>query len=328
MKVYITLDYELFLNDITGDVDSCLITPTRELLKVLDKYNVKATFFVDMAYVYRLNELRHSYPKLQEDYNKVVSSVVELAGNGQKIGLHLHPQWFFSIYNSGEWLIDFKHYKLSDMPDEEACARFVECHKMLEEIIGRRVDSFRAGGFSIQTFKPFSNVLKKCGITKDSSVLYKGKLLSELHYYDYSSLQSSEAYQFEDDITKPEENGSIKEYPISTTKMSFLSYCMRRYRFHRDSNNVNWGNGGDLPATRKAGFIHSFFKKLRPNVDVGASIDYQSFFNLDFVYKKYKKTERKMLVVLGHPKNLSPLSLRSLDTFIQQTNNTEAFETI
>ena len=61
MNIYITLDYELFLNDITGDVDHCLITPTQELLKILDKHNVKATFYVDMAYIYRLNELRDKY---------------------------------------------------------------------------------------------------------------------------------------------------------------------------------------------------------------------------------------------------------------------------
>lgn len=328
MDIYLTLDYELFLNDITGDVNNCLIIPTMELLKVLDKHRVQATFFVDMAYVYRLNELQNLYPSLRDDLNKIVAQIKGLATCGQKIGLHIHPQWFYSEYNGKEWIVDFEHYKLSDMPEQEACNKFEVCHGMLEEIIGRKVDSFRAGGFSIQTFKAFPKMMKKCGITKDSTVTYKGQTHSKLHYFDYTSLQSPEVYQFEDDIVFPVKNGSITEYPISTYRMDFFTYCFKRYKFHQASNNSNWGNGGDLPANRRSGFIHSLLKKLKPTVEVGASIDYQSFFNLEYVYRIYKNGGRMALVILGHPKNLSPLSLSYLDTFIQRTKETESFKTI
>lgn len=328
MDIYITLDYELFLNDITGDVAHCLLTPTKELMKVLEKHQVKATFFVDMAYVYRLNELRCNYQSLQDDYDVIVNQIKDLAARGQKIGLHLHPQWFYSEYNGKEWIVDFDHYKLSDMPEQEARNKFEACHGMLEEIIGRKVDSFRAGGFSIQTFKAFPKMMKKCGITKDSTVTYKGQTHSKLHYFDYTSLQSPEVYQFEDDIVFPVKNGSITEYPISTYRMDFFTYCFKRYKYHRALNNDNWGNGGDLPANRRSGFINSLLMKIKPTVAVGASIDYQSFFNLEYVFRNYKKEGRKSLVVLGHPKNLSPLSLNCLDAFIQRTKETESFKTI
>jgi peptidoglycan/xylan/chitin deacetylase (PgdA/CDA1 family) len=328
MNIYITLDYELFLNDITGDVDHCLIIPTKELMKVLDNYQIKATFFVDMAYVYRLNELCSLYPSLQEDYEKVTSQVKTLADQGHKIGLHLHPQWFYSNYNGKEWIVDFEHYKLSDLTEEEACQKFETCHLMLERIIGRKVDSFRAGGFSIQTFGAFHLMMKKCGITKDSTVTYKSRLLSKLHYYDYSKLQSPEIYKFNDDIVEPVENGTITEYPISTSRMGFLPYCYKRYIFHKKKNNNNWGNGGDLPSNRRAGFIHSFLSKIRLSVEVGASIDYQSLFNLNYVYNNYKKDGRESLVILGHPKNFSPLSLESLNSFIDKVIKTDSFKTL
>lgn len=328
MDIYITLDYELFLNDITGDVAHCLLTPTKELMKVLEKHQVKATFFVDMAYVYRLNELRCNYQSLQDDYDVIVNQIKDLAARGQKIGLHIHPQWFYSEYNGKEWNVDFDHYKLSDMPEQEACDKFEICHKMLEDLIGCKVDSFRAGGFSIQTFKTFPIMMKKCGITKDSTVIYKGQTLSKLHYFDYTSLQSPEVYRFDEDIVVPVKDGDITEYPISTSRMSFLAYCFKRYKFHHVSNNSNWGNGGDLPANRRSGFIHSLLKKIKPTVDVGASIDYQSFFNLEYVYNKYKNSDRRTLVILGHPKNLSPLSLISLDEFIQKTKGINSFNII
>lgn len=328
MNIYITLDYELFLNDITGDVDHCLIIPTQELLKVLNKYQVKATFFVDMAYIYRLNELRNDYPTLQEDWEKVTDQVQSLASQGQEVGLHLHPQWFYSEFNGTEWVVDFEHYKLSDMPENDACEKFEVCHKMLEEIIGSKVDSFRAGGFSIQTFKSFYQIMMKCGITKDSTVNYKGRLLSKLHYFDYSSLREPDIYQFTDDILVPVNNGSIKEFPISTSNIDLLTYIMKRYKYHRAQGNKNWGNGGDFPSNRRTGFIQSLLRKMKPMVRVGACIDYQSFFNIDFVYKKYRDAGRQSLIVLGHPKNLSPFSLNFLDEFIMKTKELESFKTI
>lgn len=328
MNIYITLDYELFLNDITGDVEHCLIIPTQELLKVLNKHQVRATFFVDMAYIYRINELRSQYLSLQEDYEKVIEQVKTLALNNHKIGLHLHPQWFYSKYNGIEWTVDFEHYKLSDMPEEEACEKFEDCHKMLEKIIGRKVDAFRAGGFSIQTFNPFGKLMIKCGILKDSTVIYKGRLLSNLHYYDYSNLKSPELYKFNEDIARPIENGNITEFPISTTMIGLFPYCLNRYKYHKAQGNSNWGNGGDLPSNRRTGFIRSIFRKLKPFVGVGATIDYQSFFNLEYVYKKYKKRRKNSFIILGHPKNLSPLSIQTLDLFITKTIEQDNYKTI
>lgn len=327
MNIYITLDYELFLNDITGDVDHCLITPTKELLKVLDKHKIKATFFVDMAYVYRLNQLRVQHASLQEDYEKVLLQINELAETKQKIGLHIHPQWFYSNYNGKEWQVDFDHYKLSDMPVQEACDKFFCCKEMLDCISGQEIDSFRAGGFSIQTFTCFTEMLNKCGITKDSSVTYKGKMLSKLHYFDYSSVVSPDIYSFDENIVKPVENGKITEYPISTSKMWNLKYCYNRYKYHRAHDNKNWGNGGDLPSKRGTGLIKSMIKKIKPSVGIGASIDYQAFFHLNFIYNVYKREGYETLVILGHPKNLSPLSLKYLDHFIS-THETDVFKTI
>lgn len=328
MNIYITLDYELFLNDITGDVDHCLITPTKELLKVLDKHQVKATFFVDMAYIYRLNELRKQYTSLQEDYDKVVQQVKELAENGQKIGLHIHSQWFYSSFNGKEWAIDFDHYKLSDMPEDEACDKFVLCKKMLEEITGCDIESFRAGGYSIQTFQPFARLMKEQGVKRDSSVLYKAKNLSKLHYFDYTSISSSDSYLFKDDVTKMDEKGDFMEYPISTSSFNYITYCQSKVQMQRMKENNNWGNGGDLPSHHRNAFIKNIFNRMIKPIIMPASIDYQSFVYCDRVFKRYLKKGRKDLVIIGHPKNFSPASLTMLDTFLEKNNKTHHFQTI
>lgn len=328
MNVYITLDYELFLNDITGDVDHCLITPTNELLKVLDKNQIKATFFVDMAYVYRINELCEQYTSLQEDYDKVVRQVKKLVEHGQKIGLHIHTQWFYSTYNGKEWHIDFDHYKLSDMPEQEAIDKFILCKRMLEDISGCDIDSFRAGGYSIQTFKPFVKLMKEQGIKRDSSVLYKAKNLSKLHYYDYTSIPSSDSYLFNDDVTKMTESGVFMEYPISTSSFNYITYCQTRVQMHKMGDNSNWGNGGDMPSHHRNAFIKNIFNRMVKPIVMPASIDYQSFFYCDKVFKRYLKSGRKDLVIIGHPKNFSPASLRMLENFIENEKNNHSFKTI
>lgn len=328
MNIYITLDYVLFLNDFTGDVNHCLLIPTRELLKVLDKHHVQATFFVDMAYVYRLNELRSQYPSKQKDYDDVTEQVKELAQKGQKVGLHLHPQWFYSNYNGKEWIVDFDHYKLSDMPEQEAYEKFVACKEMLEELIDIPIDSFRAGGYSIQTFKPFAKLMRELQIKSDSSVLYKSKNLSNLHYYDYSVVSTSDSYCFKDDIAVKEDRGEFKEYPISTSAFGYLSYCFLKIKMHNIADNSNWGNGGDLPSNHRKSFVKKIFMKMLKKSIMPASIDYQGFVYCEKVFKRYQKGEKKDLVIIGHPKNFSPASLSMLDGFIAETKEKNSYRVI
>ena len=62
MNIYITLDYELFFGKESGDIDDCIIRPTNELLKIVNPYNIKLVFFVDVGYLIKLNEYRTSNP--------------------------------------------------------------------------------------------------------------------------------------------------------------------------------------------------------------------------------------------------------------------------
>ena len=56
MNCFITLDYELFLGEKTGTVDGCLVKPMDALLRVLDKYGIKANVMVDAAYLLRMKQ--------------------------------------------------------------------------------------------------------------------------------------------------------------------------------------------------------------------------------------------------------------------------------
>ena len=157
MNIIITLDYELFLNDITGTVNNCLIKPMQEIQKICEKHDFKLTIFVDAAYLYRLTELKKDYPALEEDYKNTVDNIKWLAKLGHDIQLHIHPQWYYSNYNGKEWILDWDHYKLSDMPRDYAFEVFGKSKELLDSIIEYKTTLFRAGGYSIQDFDTIIN---------------------------------------------------------------------------------------------------------------------------------------------------------------------------
>lgn len=328
MNIYLTLDYELFLNDISGDVEHCLLTPGNALLDLCDRQGIKATFFVDAAYLYRLNELQQSYPSLAQDLSDVSNHVREIVRRGHAIGLHIHSQWYYSFFDGEKWTIDFEHYKLSDMPQDEADEKFQASLVLLKDISGANITSFRGGGFSIQDYKSFPEIMLRNGIMHDTTALFKEKQLSKLHYYDYTSLKSSDHYHFSSDILVPDNNGKMVEFPISTANELYIEYCYNRYKYSKVGNNKNWGNGGNLPNNAKSKFIIRALKKFSWSFKVCASIDYQSYFHLFRVYDDLKKSGRKDMIILGHPKNLSPASLEYFEKFVETTINENTFKTM
>lgn len=324
---YITLDYELFLNDLTGDVEKCLIIPTEKLLNLLSRYDVKATFFVDASYLLRLTQLMGEHPSLQRDFEIVEKQINRIRDLGHTIALHIHPQWFYSLYDGVSWRMDFDHYKLSDMSKEEADEKFEQCLKLLKALSQADIRAYRAGGYSIQTYQSFPNILVNSGLLVDSSVLCGMKNQTHLHYFDYSTIKYTTIYTFDKDVLSPntDGNGMITEYPITTAKMSFVRYCYYKIKNSKIVSNNNWGNGGDLPSKRKRAFINNILKKLFMPVFASASIDYQSFTFTDYVLKKNGK-KSTCIVIIGHPKNFSPASLSYLEELLH--NNEYSFKSI
>ena len=314
MDIVFTLDYELFLNDMTGTVNNCLIKPMQEIQKICNKHNFRFTIFVDAAYLYRLIELKNDCPSLEEDYKTVTENIKWLVGLGHDIQLHIHPQWYYSNYDGKEWTLDWDHYKLSDMPRDYAFEMFGKSKDLLDSIIGYKTTLFRAGGFSIQDFD-YTACFKQYGIIGDSSVLPKCKVRQKTHSYDYKKL-TAHVYKFTENIELEQENGVFWEFPISISgPVNFIKYLLVKERWESKTEN-RWGDGGDKPfpsliAKFKAK-IHSFNIFKYPFAD----IDNQCFFWLDDIYNYSKRYD--YMTILGHPKNISSSSLIYLDEFINR----------
>ena len=313
MKIILTLDYELFLNDNTGTVQNCLEKPMFELQKVCDKHNFHYTVFVDAAYLYMLNQQKGVNKILEEDYQRVCDNVRWIKSKGHDVQLHIHPQWYFSKFAHGVWELDWDHYRLSNMNPEEAAMYFKVSKDLLDEIIGDKTSIYRAGGYSLPG-SDYYNLFRDNGIDADSSVLPGIKEITATHKFDYKGLPQI-PYRF-NDVCKPCPDGIFVELPISFAKKYFITkYLSIKKVFMSDTANVNWGDGGDNSVV---GMVNMFRKRLRSFTffkKPRATIDYQSFFFLRPTYENSRKYG--YMTIIGHPKNFSPASLKFFDVFIK-----------
>jgi len=146
-NILITLDYELFFGGDSGMVANCMLTPTHKLLEVLDRHNIKATFFVDSGYLVRAKAEQGKSEKLSKEYKAVVNQIKKLDEAGHSIQLHIHPHWEDSYHDGERWVMDTTRYKLHDFSEDEIDDIVYRYKKVLTDIVGDKVFAYRAGGW-------------------------------------------------------------------------------------------------------------------------------------------------------------------------------------
>lgn len=328
--ICITLDYELCLGAKTGSVKNSLILPMDELSKVFDRYNVKVTIMVDSSYLLMLKKNMSEFGSLEVDYNMIVSQLKSLSLNGHSIQLHIHPQWYYSSYDGENWYLDFEHYKLSDMDKEDVEIYFKESKSLLESIIGKKVVAFRAGGFSLQTYKEHGQLFASNDIKIDTSAVPGNFEKSKHQWYDYRNLPHQN-YKFSHDITKINENGRILEIPISTVRINPIHYLYLRKK-------VEFPHNSFKPFSEGLGIVMNYsrfrrwwnvFKQIFRTKFAGASMDNFSSRLLPFIYERYTSiSENNCFVIIGHPKSASPRSIYFTEKFIKNTFKNNNYKTL
>jgi hypothetical protein len=325
MKIYLTLDYELFLGASTGSVELCLIKPMECLCGVADKYDIKYTIFVDAAYLYALKKFI-KYPQINQDYITVVQHLFFLKQKGHTIALHIHPHWFYADYNGIDWAIPPGHYKLSDIPFEEACSIIIESKSVLEEIINLKVSAFRAGGFSIQPFEPYAELFTNLGLKIDSSVLCGLYYNSDNQQYDYRNAPCKDYYRFEKNICENVDEGSFNEYPISTNTVSPLFWWKLSFlRLLGSKDHKTFGNGKSIETTSQS--IISRLTRTQPGFACMDGYKSSLLFKMRNEHSK-RFGKDSCFVIIGHPKLATPYSIKVIDNFVAKSILHHTFEVL
>ena len=311
-NILLTFDYELFFGKKSGSTIKCLIEPTDRLLESFKKYNITATFFIDILYYIKLLESSDT----AEDAALIKKQIQRIVLQGCRVELHIHPHWLDAVHHKGEWSFEsYRKFRLQSLGPNEISDLFRLCKKTIEDIVGEvspnyRIIAFRAGGFCIQPFDSLMPSFIQYGISIDSSVApgFVGK--SATHEFNFKNAPDTSYYQFIKDPAAHEKNGIFYQLPISTYKKSFLSKLMIKIsKFISPDLFKVYGDGLGLY------FPICWWKKLLPS---------RRMFTLDGemmpgeLLDKIKGSKREWVNIISHPKSLSEISYLCLDKIASQ----------
>jgi peptidoglycan/xylan/chitin deacetylase (PgdA/CDA1 family) len=306
-KVILTFDYELFLGKKSGTVQKSIIEPINKVIELLQKYNAKAIFFVDVTYLMVLEKFNH------KDLKVIKKQLRKIINIGSSIELHLHPQWLDAKPKDNEWeFISFDRYRLHSLKDFEIENLFTQGVNFLEKITNEKILAFRAGGWSITPFKVLKESFIKNDIKLDMSVVpgfYKESL--PMHYYDFRNTPNKEYYKFSDDVTIEDKRGCFLEIPVTTYYMNGYDLLINVLIRKLKQDNI-FGDGQGLDSANiKKGLIKRIFEKnLRR-----ATIEGQSSYFFKKSLKKLKN--RKLLSYVMHPKTLNQTALNNMEYLLK-----------
>lgn len=322
MNIFITLDYEIFFGENQGTIDKTLIYPTDCLLQITRNSPVKLTFFIDIGFIIKLEENKVNFPHLEKQYDSVIAQIKQIVFEGHDCQLHIHPHWEKAIYAGSKWVFDYSFYKLSDFDQVEIDQIFTRYKQRLENLTTRKVHSFRAGGWCIQPFSNFRSSFEKNEILIDSSVFAGGKQIDRNYYYDFTKTPNKDSWRFSTDVCVEDKEGEFYELMISSYTYTFWFFWklfILGNLFPKIHKPI--GNGKPMPSalTRK--------RLLTENHTMCANID--GFFSskLQKVVSTNQHMGYKNTLFLGHPKALTPYSIKTLKKFILKNENKFNFKT-
>jgi peptidoglycan/xylan/chitin deacetylase (PgdA/CDA1 family) len=317
----ITLDYELFFGKNTGSVEHCMLRPISALKQVVDRYDVKLTLFVDAGYLHQLNKQGEGVTSLQTDYHLIRDQLSSLVDAGHDVQLHIHPHWEDTRYDGNGWLIDTGRYRLHDFSSQDMDRIVSEYKQALTDIVGDRVFAYRAGGWCLQPFDKIGEALLKQGIWLDSTVYQMGFSPDDIRGFDFRDAPDQATWRFSQDPLKVDPEGKFLELPITSCRVSPLFYwkLALQKKLARGAYK-SFGDGQAMVANS------AYYKALltKPSYSV-ASIDGAKAGLLEIAYRQMsRKGEEGLFNVMGHPKALTPDSLRRLDQFLQNHSELES----
>ena len=322
MQIFLTYDYEIFFGNPTGTVEKCIIEPTNLIRKISERTGVKMVFFVDVGYIKKLAQYRTVSKSADEDYQAVTNQIRTLVKEGHDCQLHIHPHWEDCKYDSKQWKMVTDRYKLVDFDDKEIERIVLEYQKILKDLTGKEVSSYRAGGWCLQPFARMQSAFVKARIKLDSTVFPGGKFTAGNYYYDFTDSPKLSKWRFSDNLRRVESDGDFWEYPISSYFYSPL-FFWRLFALGRlnPDQHKPMGDGYPMssPGLRK--------QMLTKGKLLCASVDGYFVTKLDKVLKANQEKGFEEMVVLGHPKACTKFALKKLEQFINENKNKHEFIT-
>jgi hypothetical protein len=317
-NVILTFDYEVFLGRNTGTIDNCLIKPTNLIIETLKANNAKAIFFVDATW---LIFLKKNFPDDFQIVSKQLGFIIE---SGSSVELHLHPHWK-DAYKIKEKIAfkSYGNYKLQSLSEKEIIELFRESIDLLESIIYVKVRCFRAGGFCIAPFHMLKDAFETFGIKYDFSVV-PGLYLKEDKIYDFDFSQAPRLsfYNFQYDVTLPDQDGLFTEVPLSTYQNNPLYRLANKVILRLKMDKI-FGDGNGIHE-KSFYFMRSLIRRISLSKAI-LTIDNTSNIFFRFLIK-FHFSKSPLLVIISHPKTISPQAIENLKYITKNFNTLNSSE--
>jgi len=310
MKVYITLDYELFFGLKSGSAKECILDPTEKLLAIAEKHGINLNFFVDSGYLLALEKYSKRYPSVGYEKEQVFSQIKRIVRAGHDCQLHIHPHWEDSYHDGDNWRMNTERYRLDQFSPAQIKQIIESYFSILKEVSGNSPIAYRAGGWCLPLWDLLTDTFKKLGVWIDSTIYENGYMEEGAIRFDFRNAPALDQWLFENDPFKTDPYGSFMELPISSTRTSPL-FFWNLYIKGRLNRSLHKSMGNGVPVAQK-----SIKKKLLTEYSYQA-VSCDGYFSgmLQEQFNKRNKTNDSM-VIIGHPKAQTLFSLEKLDAFI------------
>lgn len=337
-NLLITFDYELFLGRRSGRPIDCILQPTNLILKSLKPVGAKAVFFVDTTYLCRLKDEGKTHPECLEDLKEVSAQLITMVKEGHYVQPHIHPHWLDAIYDAETREFDLTNitrYRFHHLSDADKKSVFTSSVEILQEILlphfpNYKINSFRAGGWSIQPFSDFKEQFKKHDILYDMTVVNGLYQFSNAQIFDYSNAPAKHVYYFEDKVEEEKTPGSFIQIGSSVIPISknldlldrVYKKVLNVFRLDKDygkgEGQASYELKDHVPTSKKGINIFSRTHEV-------ASFENLSLIKLQ-VYKRHLKNT-SFLHLISHPKMLGRHNLFVFETFIKAVHKQHRIET-
>lgn len=313
MKVILSFDYELFFGARSGSPEKCMIEPAEALAAIAAPYRAPLCFFVDTGYLVALRRFSPSSALLRQHEAMLRRNLDELAAQGHELLLHVHPHWEDTTWTGERWDFDLSRFCLSDF-DPAAVMDIVkrQTDELRPHARSGRIHAYRAGGWAVQPFMSIGSALKEVGIHIDSTVFPGGRDVTGKTKFDFTGAPVKPQWRFENDPAVEDRRGTFLEIPTSAMKVSPMYYWrLALARLMKRSDMKSFGDGAvrAMPAARNRVdklnklFASTLYCVTLDGMKAGLAVD---------EYKRARKRGDELLVLLSHPKMITPFSLKCL----------------
>lgn len=312
MKLILSLDYELYFGAQHGTPQRCLVEPTQALLKVTGRAGARLALFVDAGYLCKLAEHAPRDGAARREFDVVRGHLDWLARAGHEIQLHIHPHWEDTQRTAAGWRFDLRRYALHRFRPSEILDIVTRYTRALAEFA--KPLAYRAGGWVIQPFAPLAPALRANGIRLDSTVFPGGHTQDSTQALDFRGSPDRDYWRFETDPLTPVSRGYFTEVPIASMRVSPIAYwTLAARKLAGGKRQRSWGNGASIALGRR-----DVAAKLLARTTSAVSIDGPKAGWLERAYREHKARGRDCMVVMGHPKALTPYSLDCLERLFER----------